>query len=246
MANIIKFPESIHPKSASFFLKAHTTTFTNPFSNTIQTQEMPGAVWTFRADFYLNNEEKKRIFRAFIAKLRGSAGRFYFPAEFCPRYIPSFGESESPRILESSATADEDDWFSTSLDVTADQTHKYRVSSLSTLSVLNPTTLKVKSDKSAGELVLKAGQYISFDLTNGYRYLGVVVDDCFVSRDDFARVVIEPPLRDTPIPNASIHTARPSAVFMLSDDEQGRISEMLHKKGEVSIEAVQARPLRIE
>lgn len=102
------------------------------------------------------------------------------------------------------------------------------------------------SDKSFGELVLKAGQYVSFDLTNGYRYLGIVVDDCFVSRDNFARISIEPPLRDVPIDNAPIHTARPSAVFMLSDDEQGRISEMLHRKGEVSIEAIQARPLRID
>ncbi|MEG9475787.1 hypothetical protein [Mannheimia indoligenes] len=246
MTKIIKFPENIRPKSASFFLKAHTTTFTNPFSNTVQTQEMPGAVWTFRADFYLNNEEKKRIFRAFIAKLRGSAGRFYFPAEFCPKFIPDFGEPETPSIFDLAATADKDDWFSTSLDVTADEEHKYRVSPLRTLSVLNPTILKVASDKSFGELVLKAGQYISFDLTNGYRYLGIVVDDCFVSRDSFARISIEPPLRDTPIENAPIHTARPSAVFMLSDDEQGRISELLHKKGEVSIEAVQARPIRIE
>lgn len=246
MTKIIKFPENIRPKSASFFLKAHTTTFTNPFSNTIQTQEMPGAVWTFRADFYLNNEEKKRIFRAFIAKLRGSAGRFYFPAEFCPKFIPDFGKAETPRIFDLAVTADEDDWLSTSLDVTADSEHKYRVSPLRSLSVLNPTTLKVESDKSFGELVLKAGQYISFDLTNGYRYLGIVVDDCFVSRDNFAHILIEPPLRDTPIENAPIHTARPSAVFMLSDDEQGRISELLHKKGEVSIEAIQARPIRIE
>ncbi|ASU16488.1 hypothetical protein MOJ68_06135 [Actinobacillus pleuropneumoniae] len=246
MAKIIKFPENIRPKSASFFLKAHTTTFTNPFSNTTQTQEMPGAVWTFKADFYLNNEDKKRIFRAFIAKLRGSAGRFYFPAEFCPKFIPSFGESETPRIVDLSVTADEDDWFSTSLDITADSEHQYRISPLRTLSVVNPTTLKVESNKSFGELVLKAGQYISFDLTNGYRYLGIVTDDCFSLSDNTVQISIEPPLRDISIDNAPIHTARPSAVFMLSDDEQGRISNLLYKKGEVSIEAIQARPLRID
>ncbi|EFM94585.1 hypothetical protein [Actinobacillus pleuropneumoniae] len=194
MAKIIKFPENIRPKSASFFLKAHTTTFTNPFSNTTQTQEMPGAVWTFKADFYLNNEDKKRIFRAFIAKLRGSAGRFYFPAEFCPKFIPSFGESETPRIVDLSVTADEDDWFSTSLDITADSEHQYRISPLRTLSVVNPTTLKVESNKSFGELVLKAGQYISFDLTNGYRYLGIVTDDCFSLSDNTVQISIEPPL----------------------------------------------------
>ncbi|WP_150538845.1 peptide-methionine (S)-S-oxide reductase [Actinobacillus vicugnae] len=245
MAKIIKFPENIRPKSASFFLKAHTTTFTNPFSNTIQTQEMPGAVWTFKADFYLN-EEQKRIFRAFIAKLRGSAGRFYYPAEYCPRFIPSFGEPELPSLIDSSVTADEDDWYSADLDITADNEHKYRVSPLRTLSVVNPATLKVESNKSFGELVLKAGQYISFDLTNGYRYLGIVTDDCFSLSDNTVQISIEPPLRDTPIDNAPIHTARPSAVFMLSDDEQGRISDLLYRKGEVSIEAIQARPLRID
>lgn len=64
------------PPSVEWALVANTQVFVSPLSNAAQTVEMPGARW--RVSFTLENIEETdaAVLQAFMAKLRGRAGRF--------------------------------------------------------------------------------------------------------------------------------------------------------------------------
>jgi hypothetical protein len=64
------------PREVEWSLVANTQTFASPLSQTVQTVEMPGARW--RVSFTLENlqEDDAAKLQAFMAKLRGRAGRF--------------------------------------------------------------------------------------------------------------------------------------------------------------------------
>lgn len=64
------------PAEMEWALVANTQTFTSPLSNAVQTVELPGARW--RVSFTLRNldEADTAALQAFLAQLRGRAGRF--------------------------------------------------------------------------------------------------------------------------------------------------------------------------
>ena len=64
------------PAEMEWALVANTQTFTSPLTNSVQTVELPGARW--RVDFTLRNldEADTAVLQAFLAQLRGRAGRF--------------------------------------------------------------------------------------------------------------------------------------------------------------------------
>lgn len=61
----------------SFSLMPNTQTFESPLNRAIQTYELPGARWILSATWQNLCETDARIFKAWLAKLRGAAGRFY-------------------------------------------------------------------------------------------------------------------------------------------------------------------------
>lgn len=58
-------------------LQANTQFFESPLNKTVQTYELPGAKWLLTATWQNLCEADLRIFKAWMASLRGMAGRFY-------------------------------------------------------------------------------------------------------------------------------------------------------------------------
>ncbi|MEN6375554.1 MAG: hypothetical protein ABFD75_12370 [Smithella sp.] len=61
----------------NFSLQPNTQSFESPLNKTVQTYELPGAKWLFTATWQNLNQADARIFKAWLASLRGMAGRFY-------------------------------------------------------------------------------------------------------------------------------------------------------------------------
>jgi hypothetical protein len=100
---ILTFPTlSRTPSGASFRLRGNTQTHRSPLDGTTQTLEMPGAVWEISVRWESLTEADWRGLSAFLANLRGRAGRFTFsPAIFAPRRGTGTG---TPVILNANDT----------------------------------------------------------------------------------------------------------------------------------------------
>lgn len=90
------------PLEIDWALEANTQTSTSPLSRSVQTVELPGARW--RAQFTLHNlsEADTAKLQAFMAKLRGSAGRFYLPT--FARSKPRGTAASSPLVMGAGQT----------------------------------------------------------------------------------------------------------------------------------------------
>lgn len=77
--SILNFPAGIYnPSSVDWRLRPNTQTFRSPLDGTTQTLEMPGAVWAASIAWETLPPAQWRVLQAFLAQLRGSAGRFYY------------------------------------------------------------------------------------------------------------------------------------------------------------------------
>ena len=76
MATLV-FP-SIVPDTLDFGIKYNTQISTTTLSGIIQTVELPGARWFGTMQFRDLNSAQSAELKAFLLKLRGSSGRFYF------------------------------------------------------------------------------------------------------------------------------------------------------------------------
>jgi hypothetical protein len=90
------------PRDFELTLEANTQTFVSPLSRATQTVEMPGARWL--ASFTLENllEADTALLQAFMAKLRGRAGRFTL--HNFARPVPRGTASGSPLVKGGSQT----------------------------------------------------------------------------------------------------------------------------------------------
>lgn len=75
--SILTFPTLRAPSSSTFQLVTNTLGFQSPLNKTTQTLELPGARWVFALTYQNLTDSERRILKAFIAQLRGAAGRFY-------------------------------------------------------------------------------------------------------------------------------------------------------------------------
>ena len=83
---ILTFPSIRRPSRASYRLRGHTQTHRSPLDGTEQTLELPGAVWELTVSWESLDAADTRVLAAFLANLRGAAGRFYYsPALWSPR-----------------------------------------------------------------------------------------------------------------------------------------------------------------
>ena len=65
------------PAVCRFSLVPNTQTFESPLNRTVQTIDLPGARWLFALEYRAISLADARLLKAFFAKLRGRAGRFY-------------------------------------------------------------------------------------------------------------------------------------------------------------------------
>ncbi len=74
--SILTFPD-ILPRAAEWSLRSNTQSFRSPLSGTVQTLELPGAIWQATLSFARLPQDRARELAAFLVRLRGEAGRFY-------------------------------------------------------------------------------------------------------------------------------------------------------------------------
>lgn len=71
-------PSGQVPTMVVFSLVPNTQAFTSPLNGSVQTLELPGARWQFSIQYPGTLDQADRLaLKAFLAKLRGAAGRFY-------------------------------------------------------------------------------------------------------------------------------------------------------------------------
>lgn len=68
---------SVQPTRFEWWLEALTQEHVSPFSGSAQTQETPGAKWAARVEYHNASPADCNLHYAFIAQMRGRAGRVY-------------------------------------------------------------------------------------------------------------------------------------------------------------------------
>ena len=201
---------ALRRKNASQFqlsLVTNTQTFQSPLNKSVQTYELPGARWQLTATFENLGELDARMLKAWIAKLRGAAGRFYCsdlshkrPNGKAIGAGTVYGAGQAGTSIISAwmiplATAD-------STILTAD---------IDTFSI----------DASAGNvpLWLLPGDYCNI---NGE--LKIITDIVPLDNQGHATLSFAPPLRAIPADGSPIIISAPTAVFRLNDDQQDKFN----------------------
>lgn len=83
---LLAFPTIRGVSRAAYRLRGNTQSHRSPLDGTVQTLEMPGAVWELTVSWETLEAADTRRLAAFLASLRGGAGRFlYSPAAWAPR-----------------------------------------------------------------------------------------------------------------------------------------------------------------
>ena len=82
---VLTFPTIRRPAEASERLIGLTQTHESPFDGTMQTLELPGARWEFTVTWPTLSPDDRRELAAFLARLRGRAGRFTYGPFWSPR-----------------------------------------------------------------------------------------------------------------------------------------------------------------
>lgn len=108
---ILTFPTIRQPSRASYRLRGNTQSHRSPLDGTVQTLEMPGAVWELTVSWESLDVADTRILAAFLADLRGGAGRFYYsPATWSPRRATGGGSPLINGAGQSGAALATDGW----------------------------------------------------------------------------------------------------------------------------------------
>lgn len=214
---IQSWPVSVKPNQLSLTLIPNSTTVTSPFTGALQSEPMPGTCWRYDAAYAALDVDQARESGATVAQLRGMSGRFYMLAE------PGRGVIAPQPPADNSANV---------VDTGP------RVSG--TAGGLLQTTGWAHAQ---GELVYRAGDYISVDDALGWRHLFLLVEDAVAGADGAAEFVVAPELAgvDLPAGAALHHGGNASGVFYLADDGQGAITEAPGGDYSCSLAAIEFR-----
>lgn len=212
---ILTWPSGIVPQSVTWHLEANTAAFTSPLTGETQTVELPGARWV--AEFVLPalRAEQWRVWAAFVARLRGAAGRVYVP----PFHV---------RTGSSARRA------GTGSGVTFDSTAETFDSTAETFDDMTWTTLGTPRVNGAGQSgntiatdgwtpaadIFNAGDFFHYATTAG-RTLHMVVEATQAGGDGAATLTVEPPIRTAPADNALLEIDAPTCIMRLADGNAG-------------------------
>jgi hypothetical protein len=247
---ILQWPSALRPNQITLHLQSNTSAFISPYTRSSQTQELAGSLFTLSAGFAPLDTGKAAQARVVLAKLRGQAGRFYFPATCWGRNVPvAYGaDPVTPIALR----ADLDTITADITTITADAT-EIAYESLFTADGggTDPLVLQGTLWLNSGLRPLQEGSYISFDdptepHTDGpHRSLHLVVGMAYTPTTGACALTLEPPMLVQPTALTPIHVHNPSGVFRLIDDGQGAMPQRPGHKFELAFSAVQARPLML-
>lgn len=211
----LTWPSGIVPQAVTWHLEANTAAFTSPLTGATQTVELPGARWV--AEFTLPPlpSARWRAWSAFLARLRGAAGRVYVPP-----FHAGAGSSAARSATGSGMTAD-------STAVTADST-AYTADDV-TYSTLGTPRVRgggqsgnalVTDGWSPGAEIFAAGDFFSYDTPAG-RTLHLVTEDVIANVVGRAVLPIEPPIRTAPAAGTPLEIDSPSCIMRLADAGSG-------------------------
>jgi hypothetical protein len=108
---ILTFPTIRRPSAGSYRLRGNTQAHRSPLDGTEQTLEMPGAVWEITVSWDNLGTDDQRVLAAFLAQLRGAAGRFYYsPTAWQPRRATGGGTPLINGAAQSGSSLVTDGW----------------------------------------------------------------------------------------------------------------------------------------
>lgn len=236
------WPNALKPSSVALNLLSATTVFTSPFTRTTQTSELPGALFNLQASFPPVPAPEVGPFRAWVARLRGRAGRFLFPAYACRYAPPLAGLPERTTWLDLRAcntfiTAD-------STLITADATRVQMETTFTVTTCPDAVTIVGTLWLNSRRHPLQVGSYIAWDDADDWRHLHVVVDLVHNVSTGAATLTVEPPMRALPTPSTPMHVHAPAGIFQLVDDAQAALRQA-GRLVEFDLQAVQSFPLEV-
>lgn len=241
---VLPWPAGIKPSEITLHIQANTSTFTSPFTRSTQTVDLPGALFGLEAAFPPVPLAAARLndFRAFVARLRGGAGRFIFPANTCRYAPPGIGEGERTTWMPLTS----DDYFVTadSDSVLIDADRVRMESAFTVTSCPDNVTILGTLWANSQRAPLRMGSYISWDDATDWRHLHMVVGLDLHPVTGAATLTLEPPMRALPTPETLMHVHSPSGIFRLVDDGQLAIRNAA-RMGTFSVQAQQAFPLEV-
>lgn len=92
------FPAIRRPSEVSWRLRALTQVHQSPLDGSTQTLRQPGEVWVGTIAWPSLGEEDRRALQAFLARLGGRAGRFWYGPPDAPRRATGTGRPRSNRL----------------------------------------------------------------------------------------------------------------------------------------------------
>jgi len=228
----LTFP-SIVPTQVTWHLEPNTAAFVSPLSRAVQTIELAGARWVCSMSLPVMGASTWREWSAWIAKMRGQAGRVYYGP---PHYLGAQAQTWTPNL--GAITCD-------STAVTCDSTAT-QVNQTAETPVGTPV---IDGSGQAGEYlrvrgyvgdvsVLAAGDYLSYDTSRG-RTLHMVVEDVRTGGAGRARIRIEPPIRVAPDDGDDINTSTPTCIMTVRDGMSGAPTWRPYLKASVDIDLVE-------
>jgi hypothetical protein len=181
-------------------------------------------------------------FEAFIARLRGGAGRFLFPAYSCRYSPPAIGQPE--RVTMIPLTTDNTFITCDSTVITADMTEIQMESVFTVSSCPDTVTIIGTLWFNSRRHPVGLNSWISWDDATDWRHLHKIVDLEHDVTTGAATLTVEPPMRALPTPSTPMHVHAPSGVFQLNDDAQGH-SRRSGRQTSFSISAQQSFPVAV-
>lgn len=215
---ILTWPAGVpEPKSADFWLRANTQQHVSPLSQDTQTLELAGARWRAELVFPPLVETQWRAFTAFLARLRGASGRFYYYPPYKAR-TPQVSAGGTPRVNGGGQVGSSlitDGWPASTTVLKAGDYFSF--------------------DNGAGGRELKIVRAdATSDAGGGGYFASRYFPPRYFARRYFggsgggstgaATLTFDPPIRSAPLDDSLIVTLNPSCIFRLADDDQGRLS----------------------
>lgn len=231
---ILTFPAGFAPNRIQWHLEANTSTFMSPLTRSVQTLELAGARWVCDMTFPSMRPEKWRTFAAWLAKMRGQAGRVYFGP-------PHYTGTSAPRWTPdpNAGTCDDDTITCDSAAGTCDQTSELPFGGPITVFGAGQTGNVLRTEGWVNDITcLQAGDYISYDTTVG-RTLHMVVEDAVSDGLGRATITIEGPIRTSPANGAAVEFTQPTCIMTAQDSMSGAPTFTPHLRAAVSLQLVE-------
>lgn len=236
------WPRAVRPASVAVRLRYNTSAFTSPFTRTSQTTELPGALHTLTVDAPALDASATAQALAFLARLRGMAGRFVLGVYPC-RYAPAaMGGADRTTIIP--LTADDTHITADDTHITVDSTTIRLETTFTVSAATTSTSLTGTLWLNSARAPLAVGSYISWDDSTGWRHLHTVTDLTHDRSTGEATLTIAPPMRVAPGVSTPIHVHAPSGIFMLTGDDAGQLVPT-GTRNNLTVDAVQAFPLQV-